>query len=169
MMRILGSKSFQTLLCIVLFWPIAALAADFELFWDPNCNEDPDLEGYYIYYKYYEPGIGIYGELNTTDTSHLDDVYIPLSEPGFDPDNPSYRIDGLEDDVRYCFTVTAMYGNEESDLSNEVCGINGTYDSEPDSYPGSYSPDYMIPNDSSTLIYMDHEVSMAKDGVVTND
>jgi hypothetical protein len=104
------------------------LAADFELFWDPNCNTDTNLEGYFIYYKkdasvVVDPGGAI-------------DVYVALTDINFDPDNPSLLIAGLLDDERYCFAVTAWYGNEESGMSNEVCGINGTYASDPDPGPG---------------------------------
>jgi hypothetical protein len=157
----------RILVAAFILLPIPSIAADFELYWDPNCNDDPDLEGYYIYYEYHEPGVGIYGGSDNVDLSHVVDVYIPLSEYGFDPENPSCRIEGLLDDVRYCFTVTAWYGNEESGMSNEVCGINGTY--EPAHNSGSYTPDYLMPIDDSTAGYMDGEVTMAKDGVVTND
>jgi hypothetical protein len=159
----------QILVTVFFLFPIPSIAADFELFWDSNCNEDPDLEGYYIYYKSIEPGIGIFGEPSDDDSSHLIDVYIALSEPGFDPDNPNYRIDGLRDDVRYCFTVTAWYGNEESDMSNEVCGINGTYVPESDQDPDSYTLDYLIPVDSSAPVYIDSEVMIDDDDVVTNE
>jgi hypothetical protein len=132
------------------------MAADFELFWDPNCNADMDLEGYYIYYK--------------EDASVVDDPngafqeYVALSDAGFDPDNPSFPIPGLLDDVRYCFAVAAWYGNEESGLSNEVCGINGTYASEPD-------PDPVGPQISKTnwqLVYVDSEELEALDGAAVN-
>lgn len=112
---------------VLLLVPTVGMAADFELFWDPNCNADTDLEGYYIYYK--------------EDASVVDDPsgaveqYVTLSDVGFDPDNPSYQILGLLDDVRYCFAVSAWYGDEESGLSNEVCGINGTYIAVPDPEP----------------------------------
>jgi hypothetical protein len=158
----------RILVAAFFLFPIPIIAADFELYWDPNCNEDPDLEGYYIYYKYYEPGIGIYGQSDAAESSHVVDVYIPLSESGFDPDNPSCRIAGLLDDVRYCFTITAWYGNEESGMSNEICGANGTYDSEPDYYPDAYAPQYLIPIGGSTPVYMDNEVTIVEDGVVTD-
>jgi hypothetical protein len=60
---------------------------------------------------------------------------VALTDIDFDPDNPSYLIPDLLDDVRYCFAVTAWYGDEESDMSNEVCGINGAYAPNPE--PGS--------------------------------
>lgn len=93
------------------------VAADFELFWDANCNADVDLEGYYIYYK---ENVSV-----VDDPSGASNIYVVLTDIGFDPDNPSYLIADLLDDVRYCFAVTAWYGDEESGMSNEICGING--------------------------------------------
>jgi hypothetical protein len=120
----------QILVLALLLFPVVCLAADFELFWDPNCNEDPDLEGYYIYY------LEDASVVNNPDGAM--EVYVPLSENGFDISAPSYLIPDLIDDVRYCFSVTAWYGDEESGMSNEVCGINGDYTSDtgPDSGPG---------------------------------
>jgi hypothetical protein len=96
------------------------MAADFELFWDPNCNEDADLEGYFIYYKQDASVVA--------DPDGAIDLYVALTDIDFDPDNPSLLIADLLDDERYCFAVTAWYGDEESGMSNEVCGINGVYD-----------------------------------------
>jgi hypothetical protein len=96
------------------------MAADFELFWDPNCNVDTDLEGYYVYYKHDASVVA--------DPSGAIDHYVALTYIDFDPDNPSFLILDLDDDERYCFAVTAWYGDEESGMSNEVCGINGVYD-----------------------------------------
>jgi len=129
MTRIWRSMAIQVLVAVLLLLPVVGIAADFELFWDPNCNADPTLEGYYIYYKEDASVID--------DPSGAIDIYVPLSHIGFDPAAPSHQISDLSDDVRYCFTVTAWYGDEESDMSNEVCGINGTYqqDSEPDPGP----------------------------------
>jgi hypothetical protein len=145
------------LLILALFGlPAIGMAADFELFWDPNCNADADLEGYYIYYKQDASVVD--------DPSGAIDLYVALTDIGFDPDNPSYLIPGLLDDMRYCFAVTAWYGDEESGLSNEVCGINGTYISEPD-------PDPVGPEISKTnwqLVYVDSEELEALDGSAVN-
>lgn len=156
MTRICRTLAVCLLVPAILMLPAIGMAADFELFWDPNCNADMDLEGYYIYYK--------------EDASVVDDPngafqeYVALSDAGFDPDNPSFPIPGLLDDVRYCFAVAAWYGNEESGLSNEVCGINGTYASEPD-------PDPVGPQISKTnwqLVYVDSEELEALDGAAVN-
>jgi hypothetical protein len=108
----------------LLLIPAVGMAADFELFWDPNCNSDPTLEGYYIYYIEEESVV-----FNPSDAT---EIYVPLSQNGFDPEAPSYLISGLIDDVKYCFTVSAWYGDEESVMSNEICGINGAYIPSPD-------------------------------------
>jgi hypothetical protein len=90
---------FCLLITVFFFLPTLGIAADFELFWDPNCNSDTGLEGYFIYYK--------------EDASVVDDPsgaiesYVALTDIGFDPDNPSFLTAGLNDDIRYCFAVTA--------------------------------------------------------------
>jgi hypothetical protein len=111
------------MLIAFLILPAVGMAADFELFWDPNCGADPALEGYFIYYT---------DEVSVThDPSDAMEIYVPLSESGFDPDAPSYPVSGLMDDKLYCFTVSAWYGDEESGMSNEICGINGVYKPSP--------------------------------------
>jgi hypothetical protein len=111
----------------MLILPAAAFAADYTLLWDPNCNQNPYLEGYTIYFK--------------EDASVVEDrdgafeIYVDLSDPELDSDNPGHTVIDLEEDTRYCFTVTAWYEGEESGMSNELCGINGRYDSNPDSIP----------------------------------
>ena len=127
MTRIRRSMIIQVFVAVLFLLPAVGMAADFELFWDPNCNDDPALEGYYIYYKQDASVVD--------DPSGAIDVYVPLSYIGFDPDEPSHQISDLLDDVRYCFAVTAWYGDEESDMSNEVCGMNGAYEQEPDPVP----------------------------------
>lgn len=103
----------------LLLLPAIGMAADFELFWDANCNSDPALEGYYINYR--EEGSVIAAPNEATA------IYIALTDGGFDPSDPSYLFSGLTDDMLYCFAVSASYENEDSRMSNEVCGINGQY------------------------------------------
>ena len=124
MKRIWRTLVLCLLVSSLVILPAIGMAADFELFWDPNCNTDADLEGYYIYYKEDASVIA--------DPNGAIDIYVALTDIDFDPDNPSYLIADLLDDVRYCFAVTAWYGDEESDMSNEVCGINGAYDPDPE-------------------------------------
>jgi hypothetical protein len=117
--------------------PAVGLAADFELLWDPNCNEDDDLEGYYIHYIEEDSVI-----IHPNDST---EIYVPLLENGFDPDAPRYLVSGLIDDVIYCFAVSAWYGDEESGMSNEICGVNGAY------YPNSSSS---ASNDSGSACFI---------------
>jgi hypothetical protein len=107
--------------------PTVGMAADFELFWDANCDADPTLKGYYIYYKADASVVG--------NPSGATDIFLPVADDGFDRNSPSYNIKNLQNDVRYCFAITAWYGDEESGMSNEICGINGAYSSEPDPEP----------------------------------
>jgi hypothetical protein len=127
MKRILRTLVLYLLASSLVMLPATGMAADFELFWDPNCNIDADLEGYNIYYKQNASVVD--------DPSGAMDYYVALTDIDFDPDNPSYLLSDLLDDVRYCFAVTAWYGDEESGMSNEVCGINGTYATDPDPDP----------------------------------
>jgi hypothetical protein len=128
MKRIWKKLASYFMIAAVTIIPSMGMAADFELNWDPNCNADTTLEGYFVYYKqeasvYDDPGGAI-------------DLYIDLTDVDFDPDNPSLLIPDLLDDVRYCFAVTAWYGDEESNMSNEVCAINRLDVSDSDSGPG---------------------------------
>lgn len=133
----------------MLFLPVAASAADFKFLWDPNCNQNPYLEGYTIYFKEEASQVD--------DPSGAFEIYVDLSDPEFDPDEPGYTVTDLLDDKRYCFAVTAWYGGEESDMSNEVCGINSAYHSEPaptPPNPGDPSTDNASTDNSSVGCFM---------------
>lgn len=117
------STIVMNLVVAFLLMPAVGMAADFELFWDPNCNSDPTLEGYYIHYIEEKSVI-----INPNDAM---EIYVPLSENGFDSDAPRYMVSGLDDDVMYCFAVSGWYGDDESGMSNEICGVNGKYVSSP--------------------------------------
>jgi hypothetical protein len=132
MKRILKNLTVCLLVSAFVILPSIGTAADFELFWDPNCNADADLEGYFIYYKQDASVVA--------DPGRAIDLYVALTDIDFDKDNPSLLIADLLDDVRYCFAVTAWYGDKESGMSNEVCGINGAYAPDPDPGP-SINPD----------------------------
>jgi hypothetical protein len=114
------------LLCLFIFFPALFMmasdspAAEFTLAWDPNSNDYSNLIGYNLYYK---EGSSIQNDLEGAVM-----IYIPLTETGFDPSQPSYAVTGLQDNVRYYFTVTAMYEDEESGMSNEVSAINDISD-----------------------------------------
>lgn len=104
-----------------------SMAAEVTLAWDPYDNTHINLIGYNLYYKA--------GSSVQADPDGATLIYVPLSESGFDPDHPSYTVTGLLDDTRYYFTVTAMVGDDESGMSNEVSSINGA--SSLDSTPGT--------------------------------
>ena len=98
-------------------------AADFNLAWDYSPSDEHNLIGYNIYYKAEE------SILADPDGSIM--IYVPLSEDEFDPYNPGYSLTDLLDDTTYYFTVTAVYEDTESPMSNEVGAVNG------DPIPGS--------------------------------
>jgi hypothetical protein len=95
----------------------ASQAADFNLAWDPPVENDANLIGYHVYYKA--------GSSILTDPSGSIMIYVPLSEEGFDPSSPSFLVTDLLDDTTYYFTVSAVYDEDESAMSNQVEGING--------------------------------------------
>lgn len=95
----------------------SCMAAEVTLAWDPHELTHSGLIGYNLYYK---ENASVQADL---DGSTM--IYIPLTETDFDPDNPSYTVTGLQDYTQYYFTITAMVGDEESGLSNEVSAING--------------------------------------------
>jgi hypothetical protein len=119
MVSIWRSSIIRNLVLALILIPAVGMAADFELLWDPNCSENDDLEGYIIHYI--EGESVIYNQFDATQ------IYVSLSENGFDPDTPRYLVSGLIDDVTYCFAVSAFYEDEESGMSNETCGVNGVY------------------------------------------
>jgi hypothetical protein len=130
MISIWRSPMLWNIVMAFLLIPVVGMAADFELFWDPNCSADSDLNGYFIYYLEESSVV-----LRSSDAN---EIYVSLSDNGFTPDAPSYLVSGLMDDVTYCFAVSAWYGYEESGISNEVCGVNGVYAPNP-SFSGQSS------------------------------
>jgi hypothetical protein len=95
---------------------------------------------------------------------------VALTDIDFDPDNPGYLIAGLLDDVRYCFAVTAWYGDEESDMSNEVCGVNGAYASATDPVADAGGPYAVTDTDDSgsEAVTLDGSGSFDSDGTITS-
>jgi hypothetical protein len=111
----------------LIFFPVMGLSADFELFWDSNCNTDPALEGYAINFRENGSVVSAPDEATT--------IFVGLTDNGFDPSDPSYQISDLQDDILYCFTVSAAYKDVDSSMSNEICGVNGLYTLNPNSAP----------------------------------
>jgi hypothetical protein len=89
-----------------------AYAADVTLAWDPN--QEPDLEGYAVYFRSGTPGppFNLFGYFTTNDLS--------------DPASPTVTVTGLNKGASYYFAVTAYNtkGNE-SGFSNTVCAEIG--------------------------------------------
>ena len=112
---------------VILIFAASGSAAEFNLAWDPNCNEDPTLLGYNLYYNA--------GASVLTDPDGANYVYIALNDPDFNLDQPGYTVSGLQADVEYYFTVSAVYEDGESDMSNEISGIGSSADSDPTPTP----------------------------------
>jgi hypothetical protein len=106
-----------TMLLFLFLSAANSRAAEFTLAWDAHETTHTILIGYNLYYKA--------DSSVQADPDESTMVYIPSEEPGFDPNHPSYTVTGLEDHTEYYFTVTAMVGDEESGMSNEVSAANG--------------------------------------------
>jgi hypothetical protein len=109
---ILGPYLLVGLLFLVVFaLTTMANAYDVTLAWDPN--DEPDLAGYTVYVSEDASGSLFY----PLETVSLDDV---------EPDNPRYTVTELENDVDYCFVITAYTAEgSESTYSNSVCVLGG--------------------------------------------
>ncbi len=87
--------------------------------WDPNSEED--LAGYKVYYK-----IGTY--VPPYDGTNADQgpspIRVPL-EDLTDPENPQFRLTGLDPDAIYFFAVTA-FNNEDPELESAYSKPTGT-------------------------------------------
>ena len=127
---------------IVLVWATSSFSGELTLAWDPNCNDNPNLIGYNLYYK------ADSSVADNPDNANL--IFIPLTEPGFDPDQPSYQVTGLSENVRYYFTVAAMYNDEESAMSNEASGMLNANSGTPDGSPGGSNTNVNSTADNST-------------------
>jgi len=84
--------------------------------WD--ANTEPDLAGYYIYYKNGDSGAP-YNGIGAFEGNSP--VQIPLASLS-DPPNPEYTLHGLSDAQTFYFVATAYDTNSiESVYSNELC------------------------------------------------
>jgi len=104
------------LLFSLLLSPNIAYCFDRSFAWDKNT--EPDLAGYYIYYKNGSSD----APYNGTGADEGDSpIKIPLVNLN-DPENPEYTIHGLSDTGTFYFVATAydIYGNE-SYYSNILC------------------------------------------------
>ena len=108
--------TFIFILSALIFFPQPAIyAADATLAW--IANTEPDLDGYYIYYKTGSSGAPYNG---TGAEQGNSPIKISLAELA-DPANPEYTIQGVSDTETSFFVITA-YDTEdnESGYSNEV-------------------------------------------------
>jgi chitinase len=100
---------------IVLCPKPSTYAADVTLAW--ASNTEPDLDGYYIYFKTGTSGASYNG-------TGLDEGDSPIKVPlgvFADPSNPEYTLHGLTDTETTYFVLTAYDSeNNESGFSNEV-------------------------------------------------
>jgi hypothetical protein len=130
-------------------------AADVTLAW--TANAEPDLAGYYIYYKSGTSG----APYNGTGVYEGDSpIKVPLGVFA-DPANPEYTMHGLSDTEITFFVLTA-YDTEdnESSFSNEVFYIDVPASNLPPDtpnivYPDNYSGDVEVPLDITTAAFSD--------------
>jgi len=130
-------------------------AADVTLAW--SANTEPNLAGYYIYYKSGTSGPPYNG-------TSVDEGDSPIKVPvGYfaDPANPEYTMHGLSDTEISFFVLTA-YDTEgnESGFSNEVYYIDVPASNLPPDttnivYPENYSGDVEVPLDITTAAFSD--------------
>jgi hypothetical protein len=93
----------------VTFLSPDAYAANITLAWDPV--DEANLAGYVLY------------ERREAEFYHIL-ATIPLDD--LDPAHPLFFVTELDQDIVYCFVVTAYYTTSaESGFSNEVCQLNG--------------------------------------------
>jgi chitinase len=108
--------TFTLILSTLIFFPQPAIyAADVTLAW--GANTEPDIDGYYIYYKSSSSGAPYNG---TGADQGNSPIKITLAELA-DSQNPEYTIQGLSDTETTFFVATA-YDTEgyESGYSDEV-------------------------------------------------
>lgn len=115
--RYICGKGLIVSLLALLVWTTNGWAGQITLAWDPSDSDGTNLIGYNLYYKADSSA--------AADPYSANLIYIPLTDPDFDPDHPSYQVTGLSDSARYYYVVTAMYNDDESEMSNEVTSMNG--------------------------------------------
>ena len=128
---------------LILFPQTLIYATDVTLAW--SSNKEPDLAGYYIYYKKGTSGT----PYNGTDVDEGDSpIKIPL-EVFADPAQPEYTLHGLSDTETTYLVLTAYDSDDnESGFSNEVF-----YQPSPILSSLSISgSDYIRENDSTSFV-----------------
>jgi hypothetical protein len=124
--RGLSNRLFNILFCafisivfsLILFFPLSIYAAyttDVTLAW--SRNSEPDLDGYFIYYKTGASGAPYNGTGAVEGDSPIQVPVSELDNPAF----PEYTIHGLSDTETTYFVLTAYdTDGNESGYSNEV-------------------------------------------------
>jgi len=118
------TKLLASLLCaglgLAFLLSAPGLSADpntrqIKLAWDPN--EEPDLDGYMVYYKCCISG----PPYNGTEANQGDSPVIVYLEDLKNPKNPKFALDGLSKQNDYYFAVTAFDSeSNESSFSAEA-------------------------------------------------
>jgi hypothetical protein len=102
------SSKIKLLAIAILLLPVAAIAADVRIAWDPNSEED--LQGYGVYFS-----SGVYGP------PYSFVGYVELSELA-NESSPTFLISGLTAGAKYSLAVTAYDADgNESYYSSPVC------------------------------------------------
>jgi hypothetical protein len=148
--------TFTLIITAIIIGPKSLVySANVTLAW--SANAEPDLAGYYIYYKSGTSGPPYNG-------TGVDEGDSPIKVPvGYfaDPANPEYTMHGLSDTEISFFVLTA-YDTEsnESGFSNEVYYIDVPASNLPPDttnivYPENYSGDVEVPLDITTAAFSD--------------
>ncbi len=148
--------TFTLIITAIVIGPKSLVySANVTLAW--STNTEPNLAGYYIYYKNGNSGPPYNG-------TGVDEGDSPIKVPvGYfaDPENPEYTMHGLSDTGISFFVLTA-YDTEgnESGFSNEVYYIDVPASNLPPDtpnivYPENHSGDIEVPLDITTAAFSD--------------
>ncbi|MGB5850613.1 MAG: hypothetical protein WBH40_19140, partial [Ignavibacteriaceae bacterium] len=148
--------TFTLIITAIIIGPKSLVySANVTMAW--SANTEPNLAGYYIYYKNGTSGPPYNG-------TGVDEGDSPIKIPvGYfaDPANPEYTMHGLSDTEISFFVLTA-YDTEgnESGFSNEVYYIDVPASNLPPDttnivYPENYSGDVEVPLDITTAAFSD--------------
>ncbi len=113
---ILMKKNTYILIGVAILLMFSPYSFSEEVTLDWAANTEPELLGYYIYYK---PDTCCAPYQGTGADQGNSPIQVPLSQIA-DPGNPEFLISGLDDNRAYYFVISAYDGEEESGYSNEV-------------------------------------------------
>lgn len=128
-MKVFKIFKWAFLVCWLSVYVNTAFAASITLQWDPN--SEPDLAGYKIYYgektgcSEGEDCSNPKGPYEGTESNEGNSPINILLNGLNDPQNPEFTLNGLDENKKYFFSVTAHDDeNLESDFSNEVSTVD---------------------------------------------